>query len=118
MCDCKTAQHLAACLRDGRRPFTHLFDNRIGRDAQGLYAFWLGACCLYVGMSTKLRRRMHQHRVQEHNSDLDRYFKAFWADIEVSFVPLAGKSESELRAVERDAIRWLRPRTNKIHALH
>ena len=118
MCDCGSPIHLADCLRNGRRPFTHMFDHRIGRTEQGLYAFWLRSSCLYVGMSTVLRRRIHQHRMQEHNDTLSRYFIAFWSDIEASFVALNGKTEPELRRAEREVIQQLRPRTNKIHSQH
>lgn len=107
------ANRVAACLKTRRRPFTHSFDSRIGAKAQGIYAFWLNSCCLYVGMSTTLRQRMYQHRMQEHNDDLYRYFRAFWRDIEASCVELNGRSKYELLAAERDTIRLLRPRTNK-----
>ena len=112
-CDLSSAAELAHCLRDRRRPFTHGFDARIGRETRGPYAFWLNSACLYIGMSISIRRRIYQHRKQEHNEKLERYFKAFWQNIEASFVPLAGKSESELRDAERAAIRVLRPRANK-----
>ena len=90
-----------------------MFDAGIAPRSQGLYSFWLGTCCLYIGMSTQIRRRIYQHRMQEHNELLERYFKAFWLDIEASFVVLPNLSQAELRTVERGAIRWLRPRANQ-----
>lgn len=109
-------ERLAHCLRHRRRPFTRGFDFGIGSSERGVYAFWLRSSCLYVGMSTHLRQRIYQHRMQEHNELLSRYFKAFWSDIEASFVPLSGQSEAALRSTEQAVIRMLRPRTNRQHA--
>lgn len=117
MSELDLAARVATCLRNRRRPFTHSFDARIGAKAQGIYAFWLNSCCLYVGMSTTLRQRMYQHRMQEHNDVLDRYFKAFWRDIEASCVELNGRSKQDLLVAERDTIRLLRPRTNKAQVI-
>ena len=55
---------------------------------------------------------MYQHRIAEHNEKLERYFKAFSKEIEVSYFVLRDKSDTELRRFERKVIRLLRPITN------
>ena len=102
-------------LRTRREGFRYGFHSQFASDAKGLYAFWLaGGACLYVGKGN-IRQRMYNHRMREHNGDLDRFFSAFERDIEVSYVRLDECSDLELRDLERNAIRTLRPVTNKQH---
>jgi len=102
-------------LQRGRRPFTYCFDQRVGDGVSGLYAFWLGKRCLYVGMSVDISRRLHQHRTQEHNHRLLQYFRAWWNDIEASYVALSRRHPHELQRFERILIKHLRPLTNVMY---
>ena len=99
-------------LRLRRGPFTYNYHNRISKDMSGLYAFWLRGRCLYVGKSIDISRRMYQHRMTEHNPKLERYFSAFAQEIEVSYISLMDKSETEILRLENKMIRILRPATN------
>lgn len=77
-------------------------------DAPGLYSFWLRGVCLYVGMSDDLQRRVREHESCEANPDLARHFRAYRDEISISVVPHGG----DLRRLESEAIRELRPATN------
>lgn len=110
----ETVCQAIGALRARRHGFDYNFHNRVADQESGLYAFWLsGGACLYVGMSTNIAGRLRQHRMQEHNLDLARYFNAFGREVEVSYAPLSGRSSAELRYAERRAIKKLRPLTNK-----
>ena len=103
---------VADVLRSTRSPFSFGFISRIPNDTRAIYAFWLGNCCLYVGRSIDVARRFHEHSLGAHNPRLVQYLRAFRRDIEVSYVPLAGYSVSELHEAEAEAIHILRPYTN------
>ena len=101
-------------LRTRRRGFDYNFHNRVEPQTAGLYAFWLDTgACLYVGMSTNISQRMYQHRMNEHNPDLENYFRAFSRRIEVSYIALRDRSAADLRRLEDKMIITLRPITNK-----
>lgn len=101
-------------LQTRKQGFDYNFHNRVEPDTGGLYAFWLDSgACLYVGMSTNISQRMYQHRMQEHNPDLDSYFRAFSRRIEVSYIALRDRSAADLRRMENKLISALRPITNK-----
>lgn len=106
---------ILAALRCRQGPFTFGFHAAVDA-VQGLYAFWLGGKCLYVGESNNLRNRLYQHRMREHNPKLERYFNAYPRDIKASYVALSNHAAHERRALERQAIRYLRPATNIAHA--
>ena len=99
-------------LKLRRSPFSYNYHHRINSQTKGLYVFWLHNCCLYVGKSEDIKCRMYRHRMTEHNRKLERYFKTFSKDIEVSYFVLPDKSDAELRRLERKAIRLLRPVAN------
>ena len=100
-------------LQSRRGPFSYNYHSRINSELRGLYAFWLGShCCLYVGYSTDIRDRMRGHTMQEHNSRLARYFKAFPYDIQVSYVTLCDWSDAKLRQYEDELIEVLRATCN------
>ena len=99
-------------LRVNKNPLDYNYHNRVDGHLSGLYAFWLSSgACLYVGMGN-IRDRIYQHRTSEHNLGLERFFKAFSQQIEVSFIALPSRSESEIQRFETRAIRHLRPLTN------
>ena len=100
-------------LRSQRLAFDYNFHNSVEAGVAGLYAFWLDSgACLYIGMSTNIKQRMYQHRLNEHNSNLESYFKAFAQRIEVSYIALHNRSGTDLRNLEKNLINVLRPLTN------
>ena len=103
-------------LRNGQRPFTYEFHKRVVQ-AQGLYAFWLGGKCLYVGKSINISQRIYQHRMQEHSTTLERYFKAYPSDIQVSYCSLTNHTGEDVLALEKATIQSLRPAVNITHNL-
>ena len=94
------------------RPFDYNYPGRVGDDVSGLYSFWLRGCCLYVGMSIDIRRRLIDHRMNEENPKLAGYVRAFHGEIEASFVPLEGITKTMLHDIEKRVIRSMRPQTN------
>ncbi len=109
-----TLQCAVSVLRSRRKGFDYNFHNRVEAGTAGIYAFWLeSGACLYVGQSVNLGRRMYQHRMNEHNTELERFFRAFAQQVEVSYISLKHCSESELRRLEIKVISILRPLTNR-----
>lgn len=106
-----------AGLRVRRRPFTYNYHNQVSENARGLYAFWARGMCLYVGMSENIGTRMYQHRMNEHNRELDRYFSAFAREIEVAYIQMQGKTRKQLQQLEHKAICNLRPIANISHSI-
>ena len=105
---------ILAALRSRQGSFIFGFHAAVGA-VQGLYAFWLGGKCLYVGESSNLRNRLYQHRMWEHNPKLERYFNAYPRDIMASYVALTNHAARERRALEKQVIRYFRPVTNIAH---
>lgn len=101
---------IADALRNSRVPFDSRSHERIDA-SPGLYAFWLRGTCLYVGMSEDLRRRIYQHENFEDNPELDRHFKAYPHEIEIS-VAYKDADSVILRRLEQEAIRELNPLAN------
>lgn len=95
-----------------RRAFHYGFHNRIRGGLIGLYVFWVGKACLYVGKSTNISQRLYQHRMQEHNPHLERYFRAFANLIEVSYISQEECQSADLLSLEGSIVRTLRPITN------
>ena len=95
------------------RPFDYNYHNRVGGGVRGLYSFWFHGCCLYVGMSTDIGRRLWEHRTNETNADLHKYTHAFSREIEVSHVDMAGIERKVLEDIEARVIRRMEPRTNR-----
>lgn len=103
-------------LRCNRRRFDYNCHNRAPL-ASGLYAFWVDKACLYVGKSINLRTRLYQHRMQEHNSTLKRYLKAFAQQVEVSLATPAECKGVDPMALEGQLIRILRPISNVLDVI-
>lgn len=98
---------IADKLKRGLVPFGH-DHHEVVPAMPGLYSFWLRGRCLYVGMSDELQRRIQDHELREANPDLARHFRTYRSEIRISVVPHSG----DLRQLESDAIRELRPVTN------
>ena len=95
------------------KPFDYNYHNKVGVGVRGLYSFWLRGCCLYVGRSIDIRRRLWEHRTNEANPILDKYRRAFSREIEVSHVPLKDITEPILSDIEAKVIRAMSPKTNR-----
>lgn len=106
-----TIRAILSQLRGRRYQFSSGLSYVVGRDTPGLYALWVGCCCLYVGMSVHIGQRLHQHRVRQHSRHLDIYLRGYWKDIEVTVAPVT--TPANLKSLEDEAILALRPRTNK-----
>ena len=78
----------------------------------GLYCFWLRGTCLYVGMSTNLKRRIAAHCTGETNPELADYFDTFEDEIKMA-VAYIDAPEDELRKMEAGAMSKLHPITNR-----
>lgn len=104
-------QAVLAQLRGHRYRFTPALRYVVG-DTPGLYALWVGCCCLYVGMSVHIGQRLHEHLVRQHNHRLELYLRGLWKDVEATVAPLPDKSPASLKGLEQEAIVALRPRTN------
>lgn len=104
-------QAVLSQLRGHRYRFTPALRYVVG-DAPGLYALWVGCCCLYVGMSEHIGQRLHQHLMHQHNVKLRKYLTAYWRDVEATVALVPGKPSARLRALEQESILALRPRAN------
>lgn len=78
----------------------------------GVYSFWSGRLCLYVGMTSSqgLRRRLSQHYYNCRNNELK-----LWIDsaLPVYFKYIEIKHKFYIKKFETDAIKKLAPLTNK-----
>ena len=81
-------------------------------ESPGLYCFWVRGTCLYVGMSTNLKRRLQQHCMTEDNPILKDHFRSYSNEIKLSFV-YRDVLVDELRRYESQAISKLRPIANR-----
>ena len=95
------------------KPFYINYHSRVCDNISGLYSFWLRGCCLYVGKSMDIKRRLYDHVMSETNADLEKYFKAFDGEIEVSYIHMDGITDKLLLQIEKDIIHGMRPHTNK-----
>ena len=102
---------VADLLTSRRWPFSYGFHNRV-KGQTGLYAFWTGNACLYVGKSEDIGTRLYHHRMQEHNPRLNQYFRAFAQDITISYVSKEDCQEFNLLSLEGTLIKELHPLTN------
>ena len=100
-------QAVLSQLRGRRYRLSLGLSSVVGRDTPGLYALWVGCCCLYVGMSVHIGQRFRQHLARQHNRQLETYLEGFWGNIEVTVAPVA--NPTNLRSLEDEAILALRP---------
>ena len=85
-------------------------------ESPGIYCFWVRGKCLYVGMSTNLKRRLEQHCNSESNPILKNHFEAYRNEISLSFA-YKNVSESELFKIESHTISILHPIANRTHKI-
>lgn len=99
-------------LTDPKLPFGHLFYERVDEES-GLYCFWLRGRCLYVGISTNLRRRLREHCEAENNPILAKHFRVYPGEIMAVIAYEHGASEPHLRRLESYAISNMKPIANR-----
>ena len=102
---------IASKLAKDPVPFGYRSYERVD-EMPGLYCFWIRGACLYVGMSTNLKRRLQQHCTAEDNPILKDHFRVYSSEVRLSFacrdVPV-----DDLRRLESQAISKLRPIANR-----
>lgn len=81
-------------------------------ESPGLYCFWVRGTCLYVGMSTNLKKRLHSHCVAENNPILKEHFISYRNEIQLSLAYIS-VSVDKLCEFERQVISKLRPIANR-----
>lgn len=81
-------------------------------DSPGLYSFWVRGTCLYVGMSTSLKRRLEEHCRAESNPILKEYFEAYKNEIMLSMAYKC-MPDDKLLKLESRAISALVPIANR-----
>ena len=103
------AERIQTRLSQDLHPFSYRTIRRKIGVQPGLYSFWLGRGCLYVGMSsTSVRSRLLQH--YESNKKLRKYFRAYPEDIYCSHALLP--DVTLVRSVEPLLIVSMNPKTN------
>ena len=88
--------------------------NRAPADEHGLYSFWRGPICIYVGKAKEqaLRKRLLQHYTACKNPELKLWLKSSY-DVLFEYETVA--NNDAIDAKERKAIKKLAPLTNKIY---
>ena len=105
------AERIRTKLSRNRYPFSYRTISRGIDDRPGLYSFWLGKGCLYVGMSeTDVRRRLLEHYRAESNPRLARYFRLFPREILCSHALLG--DATLVSEVEPILVGSMNPKTN------
>ena len=108
---CAVSDIIDRLSSENRAAFGYLFYDSID-ELPGLYCFWVRGRCLYVGMSTNLKRRLKQHCESEDNERLADYFNTYNGEIVVSVVYKEGTTETSLRRLELEAIKAMNPIVN------
>ena len=95
-------------------PFNWANIDRISDKVIGIYIFWRGPFCLYVGKAKDqaLKKRIRRHYTECHNPWLALWLKS---GHKISFSYEAVSNKASVDAKERNRIRSLKPLTNKIH---
>ena len=97
-----------------RVPFRLSALNKHVPEKAGVYAFWFGDYCVYVGKTEKqsLLKRLLDHWEGTHNSYLHLWIEAKRDSLLVAF--LAIDNPKQIAGYERYYIRIFQPLTNKI----
>ena len=78
----------------------------------GIYIFWSGKFCVYVGQARDLRARLLTHWKRSHNDDLHIWIKALGSRLCISYEVV----NSDLGRAEQSRINRYQPHLNKINA--
>ena len=84
---------------------------RVPSSAHGIYIFWRGDICVYVGKAERssIRKRLSKHYVGTHNEYLKRWIES---SITLVFQYEPVESKQSISAKERIRIKKYRPITN------
>jgi hypothetical protein len=89
----------------GKHPFNMLNVAKVPEGAFGVYGFWFGPRCIYVGRATDqtLRKRLVQHFKRSHSQTLTKWLLAYGPEVSFCCVVLERKhvSRSEVRLIRR-----------------
>jgi hypothetical protein len=96
----------------GPKPFTLAHIHRYAPDLPGVYTFWFGRYCVYVGQSKKqsIRKRLIDHWQGSHNPALSIWIKAKKDSLTVSWLPV--ERVAVIPVIEKRCIQRLQPLTN------
>lgn len=88
--------------------------NRAPADEFGVYSFWRGNICLYVGKAKiqSLRKRLLQHYTNCHNASLSLWLNS---SHNIHFQYDTVQNNDAIDTKERRLIRKLSPKTNKTY---
>lgn len=105
------------CPARRRISVVDVYDPRIMRVSkkQGLYSFWRGSRCLYVGMTfaSGLRKRLMQHVDSCHNERLASWIDARPPHLYIQFMETCARTKKDLERHESKLIQILNPELNK-----
>jgi excinuclease UvrABC nuclease subunit len=81
-------------------------------ESPGIYIFWSGLFCVYVGQAKNLKDRLSTHWRKSHNDDVNTWINALGSNLSISF-EVVGK---DLFRAEQAFIDRFNPHLNKINA--
>lgn len=100
------------CKREGAFAFRR--DNIEARvpEKPGVYVFWSGFFCVYVGQAKNLKTRLCEHWRKSHNDDVNMWIRAIGSKLCVTYKVVDGS----LAQAEQSYIDRYMPHLNKINA--
>jgi len=104
-----------SCATECKRiPFRLSALNRHVPEKAGIYAFWYGSYCVYIGKAEKqsLLKRLLDHWEGTHNPQLHMWIEAKRDQLVVAFMEV--DKEGQIATYERYYIRIFQPLTNMI----
>lgn len=81
-------------------------------ESPGVYIFWSGLYCVYVGQAKNLRDRLSTHWRKSHNDDVNLWIKALGSQLCITFEVV----NKDLSKAEQYFIDRFNPHLNKINA--
>ena len=89
------------------------YGNYNNLDKKGIYCFWLGKRCIYIGKAQRqtLAKRLEQHRVVCHNDSLELFLNVYGNKMSFCYLPIS--NSDKINEVERKFIARLQPKCNK-----
>jgi excinuclease UvrABC nuclease subunit len=81
-------------------------------DKPGIYVFWSGKYCVYVGQAKSLKERLTTHWRKSHNDDVNVWIKALGQKLCITYDVVL----KDLTKAEQAYINRLKPHLNKINA--
>jgi hypothetical protein len=112
--DMSSKNKAVACEKCMRVPFRLSALHRYVPERIGVYGFWFGGYCIYIGKteSQSLQKRLTDHWNGSHNYNLNLWINAKRDKLHVAFIEIANCSE--ISRYETYYIKFFQPLTNKI----